>query len=273
MPFATATLTEWSDIHEFARHGWLYRGQRAADWKLMTSLEGCCVREGVSSLDRARIEQELFREFRRTYHHYAVHVPQSGVALEWLSLMQHHGAPTRLLDCTYSIYIASYFAVEDADADAAVWAFNGPWAGRQSASRFQSAGKPANIVDKLLEPFGEGDESIFEPLFFSSPHVRLTCPLNPFRLNERLRIQKGIFLVPGSVDDSFMANLEAMPDYEDEKHLIKIIIPSSLRRQVLQGLFEMNITRTSLFPGVDGFARSLGVYHPAFDPIDWSRSS
>lgn len=46
--------------------------------------------------------------------------------MEWLALMQHFGAPTRVLDITKSSYVAAYFAIEDATAgdDCAVWAIN-----------------------------------------------------------------------------------------------------------------------------------------------------
>lgn len=45
---------------------------------------------------------------------------------EWLCLMQHHGAPTRVLDWSESVMIALYFAVCDptADCDGVVWALN-----------------------------------------------------------------------------------------------------------------------------------------------------
>ena len=45
--------------------------------------------------------------------------------------MQHHGAPTRLIDFTWSPYVAAFFALERATGDAAVWAVN-PGAHRSS---------------------------------------------------------------------------------------------------------------------------------------------
>jgi hypothetical protein len=66
---------------------------------------------------RRTIEARIIREFRRAYHQFSARVPDRESTVEWLSLMQHHGAPTRLLDFTYSVYVAAYFAVEDADSD------------------------------------------------------------------------------------------------------------------------------------------------------------
>src|SRR5438093_2893211 len=44
--------------------------------------------------------------------------------LEWLALMQHYGAPTRLLDFTYSFWIALFFAFEEAENDCSVVALD-----------------------------------------------------------------------------------------------------------------------------------------------------
>jgi len=41
----------------------------------------------------------------------------------------------------------------------------------------------------------------------------------------------------------------------------------------LSRLFSMGISRSSLFPGLDGFCRSLGVYHSAFNREPWIRTS
>ncbi len=181
--------------------------------------------------------------------------------------MQHHGAPTRLLDFTYSIYVAAYFALESAEGDSAVWAVNAPWAVQESSRLLDASGK----VDARLatKPVTEENEGLAANWFFEAPALRLTYPANPFRLNERLRIQRGLFLLPGDVAQTFEENLCGMPDYSNPQHVVRFVLPENLRLQALKELFAMDIARSSLFPGLDGYAQSLGVYHSAYYPTDW----
>jgi hypothetical protein len=269
MAFETVHIDRWSDLARFAAPERLYRGQRSAKWDLKTSVQRSCDRRHVEPGRRREHEDALFREFRRTYHQYAAHVPDPRAVVEWLSLMQHHGAPTRLLDFNYSIYIASYFALEKAEEDCAVWAVRGPWALRESAQVLRAAGK-AN-VDRMEKRFVEGDEEVVQALFFVEPYAAAAWPINAFRLNERLRIQQGAFLVPGDISKPFMTNLEALPGHDLSENVLKIVIPFEERQAALKNLFEMGIARTSLFPGLDGFAESLSIYHPVVDdPINWA---
>ena len=277
MSFKTIELTSWNDIHKYAAPewptGWLFRGQRSSGRDLETSLERCCDRQGIAPDKRRDVEERLFREFRRTYHHYSQHIPERKCVVEWLSLMQHHGAPTRLLDFSYSVYVAAYFATEKAEGDCAIWAVDGPWALGRAESLLRSGGKRDEDVKRMMEPFQEGDEEVVTPLFFDKPHIRAAWPINAFRLNERLRIQQGAFLIPGDVSQSFMANLAALMLGSDaEDRFLKIIIPQAEARLAVRRLYSMDISRTSLFPGLDGYAHSLGVWNPAFDPINWKRT-
>jgi hypothetical protein len=269
MPFQTVRIERWDDIAKHAQNEWLYRGQRSATWDLKTSLQRSCDRRNVPPADRRAHEDALFREFRRTYHQYAVHIPARNAVVEWLSLMQHHGAPTRLLDFNYSIYIASYFALEKAEEDCAVWAVRGPWALQESAKLLRSAGKPN--VERMESRFVEGDEEVVQALFLTEPYVPAAWPINAFRLNERLRIQQGAFLIPGDISRPFLENLEALPKHDHRDNVIKIVIPFTDRRTALKHLFQMGISRTTLFPGLDGFADTLSIYHPVVDdPINWA---
>lgn len=263
-PFAQVILGSWREIHRYAKAGWIYRGQRLADWPLKTSLERCFERNEIPRDRALEVESDLLREFRRAYHHYSHQVPSRDDCVEWLSLMQHHGAPTRLLDFTYSIYVASYFAIEATDGDAAVWAIDGQWALNESAKLLVTTGKNADHAEQLRDRFVEGSERIAQDLFFEPPLIPLACPINPFRLNERLRIQKGVFLIAGSVVAPFVDNLAALPQHDKPDMVVKIIIPRACVEEALVDLFQVNISRATLFPGLDGYAQALGIYHPSF---------
>ena len=82
-------------------------------------------------------------------------------------------------------------------------------------------------------------------------------PVNPFRLNERLTIQKGAFLAPGDVTKSFVENLIVLPGHEERSNITKFVLPSNDVAAMLRELYMANVTEATLFPGLDGFARSL----------------
>lgn len=187
--------------------------------------------------------------------------------MEWASIMQHHGAPTRLLDFTYSIYVAAYFALETADHDCAVWAVSAPWALRESVAVLVGLGHAD--AGRLQAPTSEIHETVAGEVVFRQSTARFAVPLTPFRQNERLRTQRGTFLVPGDVSVEFMDNLQALPRFDQSTNMVKLVLPQAIRTIALEQLYSMNISRTSLFPGLDGYAQSLGVYHPSFRPAPW----
>jgi hypothetical protein len=267
----TVTLSSWDEIHVYAsRRGWLFRGERTTKWHPKTSLERCCDRLDVQPKMRRTIEGRIIREFRRAYHQFSARVPDREATVEWLSIMQHHGAPTRLLDFTYSVYVAAYFAVEEADSESVIWALDGPWALQQAAGLLKSAGKKQ--TESMFKPFMDDDEKLAESLFMSKPYVSAAWPINPFRLNERLRVQQGAFLIQGDIARPFLDNLNALSKNPTD-NIVRIVIPESLRREALRQLWSMDISRAALFPGLDGFAKSLGVNHSLFNPARWAEPS
>jgi hypothetical protein len=268
--FATETVRSVGEIEAFAHVGHIYRGHHRSCWLLETTLERCCTRHDVPKAKWFMVEGELLREFRRAYYRYASHVPDESAIIEWLSLMQHYGAPTRLLDFTYSLHIATYFAVEKARGDSAVWLLNPEWALETATARFRTAGKPEDVLKEFQAVTTERSEIALGSLFRAEPPhaVPLVCGVNAFRLNERLQIQKGVFVAPGDVTASFMDNLREMPGYADPKNVLRMTIPAAAAKKIRADLFGMNITRRSLFPGLDGYAQALGIYHPVFDPND-----
>ena len=97
----------------------------------------------------------------------------------------------------------------------------------------------------------------------------IVIPVTPYRFNERMSIQQGIFMFPTNMAVSFEDNLLGMfeimapepinwlTDYWNKCSIIKLTIPAMFHKEILEDLHSMNITAASLFPGLDGFARSL----------------
>jgi hypothetical protein len=85
----------------------------------------------LTAEEALELERGLTREYQRHAFidlHTSLHLPApppQGDVVAWWILMQHHGAPTRLLDWTKSQYVAAYFAVRDHfDQDGIIWAVN-----------------------------------------------------------------------------------------------------------------------------------------------------
>lgn len=212
---------EWEKIHKYRKtmegKGWVFRGQRDATRPLETSLRRDCKYFPGKLEDPKNAEIALLREFRRRFHHYSAYIPREDDCLEWLSLMQHHGAPTRLLDFTYSIYVAAYFALEKPPLkkpkdDHAIWAINSKWATDECEVMF----KPTAVHEYFEIPINEQTANLFPDAFMPKKPQRFVCPLNPFRLTERLTIQKGIFMCPGDVTTTFEKNLCAFQGHDSE---------------------------------------------------------
>ena len=95
----------------------VFRGVADARWGLDTSL----MRLGGIY---PRLEGSIFRSFRKYAHRGTIDTDSDW---KWLTLAQHHGLPTRLLDWTFSPYVAMHFATAEIthmNVDAAIWCVN-----------------------------------------------------------------------------------------------------------------------------------------------------
>jgi hypothetical protein len=245
----------WSELHDRLYEGaWnpelsrfrsnlAFRGMPDARWDLTTSL----ARLGG---DTAQLEGHLLRNFRKYAQRDAV--PGDSV-WNWLAVAQHHGLPTRLLDWTYSPYVALHFAtrnLEYFDTDAIIWCVD----------YVQTNRLLPQVLKRVLEQEGA---NVFTAEMLEQA-VGTLQELDALAASECV-----VFLEPPSIDDrivnqyalfSLMSNPTARLDHWLVDHpglLRRIVLPAELKWEVRDKLDQANITERVLFPGLDGLSQWL----------------
>jgi hypothetical protein len=100
-------------------------------------------------------------------------------------------------------------------------------------------------------------EPALEARLRSKSVSRLVAPTTPSRLNARMVLQQGVFVLLGDPGADLFTNLAPPVDDEPALSVVKIEFPRSQRASALKALRRFNIGRDTLFPGLDGLAQSL----------------
>ncbi|RYY84528.1 MAG: FRG domain-containing protein [Chitinophagaceae bacterium] len=250
--YSTIRFSEWAELRPFLdqlSENWVYRGQSDTRWELQNAIE----RTHFVSLHHS-IESDFVAEFQRGARNYLTRDQIPEHLIEWLALMQHHGAPTRLLDFTKSPFIAAYFAYEIADLVAsehvAIWAINIPHLKKRALEELAK-----DYPEDLKNHPSFIHERIFERIFYDN-RCPIVFPVEPFRMNRRYSLQQSMFVSTGTAAAPFMEQLQFL-GCEMGAAVLKIEMPSALQKPVLRELQRMNLNRASLFPDLDGYAAAL----------------
>ncbi|RIL06828.1 MAG: FRG domain-containing protein [Proteobacteria bacterium] len=242
--------------------GWAFRGQRDATQPLETVIARLLRAYGVHPDAWSRQENRVNRIFRRKAHLYLRHVPDDDDDFQWLALMQHHGAPTRLLDFTWSPFVAAFFALERALRPAAVWALSVPRLWRAEVPHPDEPDRKLGLADLALGAPGRYER------WYLPNRLAFAYQGEPLAMNQRLVAQSGTFVVPGVLDRSLEAILAGYAG--PEPMLVKFTFDTArVRDDAMFALYSMNIGHATLFPGLDGMARSLAYeleHHWEYDP-------
>jgi hypothetical protein len=256
--FATETVKDFDGLlgvlksHE---REWIYRGQRE-DWPLLTTFDRAIEKYDLDRMKAFEIETHLIRDFRRRYPGGASELVKVDT-LHCLSVMQHHGAPTRLLDCTYSPFVAAKFGLDYRCKDhcAAIWCFCSKWC--------EDAAK--NVVGEAAVQKRDRDafrnNQSFLPLYMNKRYrSKFVLGENPmYYVSERMVAQQAKFLCPGDVRARFDENLKNMAGWHLSGSVLKIKLDldAAALKNFTHLLGRMNVNSAVLFPGLDGFAESL----------------
>lgn len=261
--YTAESIPDYLSIVEICTNEWFqteptwgpwFRGQSDAAWPLRPGLyRPAQPKRGIHIL-----EDEMRQEF-------AVRAPSLGPdrpqdSWEWYFLMQHSGAPTRLLDWTESALIALYFAVRGkgtADetgkekTDAAVWILE-PWKLNEHVTRIKEVIAPsakAGMVTKHGEVYGR-----WLPDRYAEEGLKEELPVAvyPTHFSRRISSQRSCFTVHGTKIDGF----DHLPENYSH-YLRKTIIPCDKAHQIEKSLSVAGVDELSIFPDLDGLGRWL----------------
>jgi len=239
------------------RSPFVFRGT-TMDWPLTPSLH----RMGHGKDLIFKIEKALIRNFRK----YA-RDGLDGAASEWkwLAIAQHHGLPTRLLDWTFSPFVALHFATDRMDhmgADGVIWMVD-----FIKSRRFL----PAPLKEDLHKDFAWGFtvdmlESRFHRISaleeMKGDAHEFVLFFEPPSLDQRIVNQFGLFSLlnrPHADMNAWLATRER----EALGLARRVIVPAKLKWEARDKLDQMNLTERVIYPGLDGLSQWLKRWYSA----------
>jgi len=301
--------------HFFRRLGanWFYRGQSDYVWDLSTALErsiGAWTNESEKKNKAELINFLEKKHFDFEFKRRSPHFVDQGIIQRsdehgtvrpyWiadrLSLMQHHGVPTRLLDFSRSPYIATYFALWKGlhNKKVAVWAIDKWWhrkvemvlinnwcksdKGKEEITFDGNKINVAKVLKNYMDvEYREQRHVVLHELFRTYYEAQEQANgiiqeppkgiirLIPHNLHTRLMAQQSLFFAPLNIKAGFMENLatcyELVPigaRVENFPPVIKFVIPPELHLQIAQDLTMMNVTGFSLMPDMEELSEWMG---------------
>jgi hypothetical protein len=214
-----------------------FRGQRRATQGVEPSIE-----RGYSNDD----ERNFTNRFRSRAGTRYEELPKYNDFAAWLSLMQHYGLPTRLLDWTRSPLIALYFALEKyiyedvKEQDACIWILE------------------PHILNKI-EGFGEVTPSIdahmcrkmLRPAFSDKgTENNKVMAVMAAETDERMFVQQGCFTI-----HSYKGPLDKRSD--NREFLSGFIIPANRVRDMAFSIDVCGFRKGDIFPDLEHLANEF----------------
>lgn len=232
------------------RSPFAFRGLTCVDHDLSNSLN----RLSAGQIELAKLELSLVRNFRK-YAHAQASAPVDSI-WHWLALGQHHGLPTRLVDWTYSPFVALHFATEDPaafDQDGVVWCVNFVETNRLLPPRLRAILQDEHSDTFTVEMLGEFQSLRAFDELGCDPFVVF---MEPPSLDSRILNQFALFSLMPDPSARLDCWLEAHPNVYR-----RVVVPAELKWEVRDKLDQANVNERTLFPGLDGLSRWLERYY------------
>lgn len=236
-PAWTETLSESSDSTRF-----VFRGQISATWPVSSSLARHLHAHSppVRPDEWRRRELKMYRTFRERILCFCPGLYEHWSPLEILSLMRHHGVPTRVIDFTERPLVAAYFAVRHASDDSAIWVVD---------RRHIDFLRRQNELPEYAGPTHNPDYAK------ASKHDGATI-VKPTPLHPRIAAQSGCLLIPGRI---------SVPLGEYLIHS-KVVLSESVIFESKMRLSSHMLSDDFLFPDLDAMAAEVTSLSTSSNP-------
>ncbi|HBL76920.1 MAG: hypothetical protein A2W90_00865 [Bacteroidetes bacterium GWF2_42_66] len=197
-----------------------FRGQSNLEWKL--------VPKAGRFPFKNRNDQELFRQWKRRAK--ILLDKEYKTDLDYLTIAQHYGIPTRLLDWSHSPLVATFFAcIDNYENDGVLYAY-----------------KPNKLVlpNEINNPFStKANEIIF---------------IQPEASSNRILNQLGYFSLHNE------PKLE-LNESNSNPSLERIIIPKSLKKEIIFILNQFGVSDLTIFPDIEGLTKYLCWFYENYE--------
>lgn len=285
----TVRLNTWAEIKELYSklNNYYFRGQNNACWNIESSLERLAKKINIPFTDLDAREKDIVIYTKKKKHLMNIMLPHEYDHIGWLSIVRHFGGPTRLIDFTYSPYVATFFALNEKTEEAAVWAL-----GSRAPIFWLMSNDPKTPKNFYGYALREYQNDLGNKLLHQSSTIenflsnetndtlKYIIDVSPIDYTNRISNQQGLFVMQSNMNYSFMDNmlstyqienteniycevgslaeLNRIPDFSTSvMNILKIVINGSLRKEIITDLSLMNIRYSVLYPDIEGFIAEL----------------
>lgn len=245
------------------RDDWKKKAKRGFDWQpwfrgeskgeIPTALQPKLYRSKAKVGRLLYDEQEMRLDFRRCGMQLVTEW-QPENKWEWYFVMQHYGAPTRLLDWSDGALVALYFAVRNCAGqrkDAAVYMLD-PWWLNERVFKTLPIRRKDRPTGVALADWDEAEAYL--PDEFESNHLGPGMPLaiDPGHVSRRLAAQRSRFTIFGREKDG-------LKELGADKNASVMCIPvrAASFHDIQRELKIGGISESTIFPDLEGFGREL----------------
>jgi len=222
------------------------------------------------------LEHEMRIDFT-SYGHLLNESNQAKTHIDWYFLMQHHLAPTRLLDWSTNALAGLFFAIEayskrlanrqpassaatpedelGDESCVAVWAIDSYWLADRLSDEWSAPLLPySEDAAKYVPPLERLIERMKDARALVPKHP---MPIEPPAMHPRVAAQEGRFIIFGRGQDLMhqRIRLERGEDCREEELRVKQIrFRVSDHNAILRELAQLGVSRRTLFPDLAGLA-------------------